>query len=124
MEGESENRCWLPLNVYDDAAELPIQLFREAACRRDADSMRVLLNSGTPPSVPLSASRTTALHIAASYNDIQMALLLKRFGADHWARDQQMRTPVSIARSNKYAEMVALLEEPIWESKKPKEAEE
>jgi ankyrin repeat protein len=80
----------------------------DAASRRDTAVMRALLAEHVDPNAP-GRDGTPALHWVVRADDLEMARLLVRAGADAARADRYGVTPLSLACTNANADMIRLL---------------
>src|SRR5207249_2937340 len=80
----------------------------DAASRRDMTAVRTLLAEHVDPNAP-GRDGTPALHWAVRADDLDMARLIVRAGADAARADRYGVTPLSLACTNANADMIRLL---------------
>ncbi len=82
----------------------------EAVCESDIDALEQLLDAGEDPNATEDRMNVTALHFAAQQNDIEIADLLLKRGANLYSKELlEQSTPLDVAYQHNHYEMIILL---------------
>ena len=96
--------------------EEEIEAFISAVSNNLIQTVKNYLGHGVDVNSADDDTNTTALHAAASNNDLEMVSLLLQFGARPDVFDNFGQTPLSIARKLKNPSIIGLMEQAL---KKP-----